>query len=162
METAVQWVRTSWTKRSRGGAEATRRNAAPIAFLLPTRQAPFVHEVTMHEHDGFQPQFSIHHGPPDPDSDTGVLQQEADGLLRVQLAVTPFGMPRRWRRPPAVRLARGQWVRWQVNYRFAGTVTGGGEWTYRLDTLNIAYGPAQPDLFLTPPTHYVNELAPLR
>lgn len=48
----------------------------------------------------------------------------------------------------------------QVNYRFAGT--HGGEWTYRLDTLNVAYGPAPVNLFLGSPMHRVNELASLR
>jgi hypothetical protein len=32
MEAVVQWVRTSWTKRSRGEPGAARRNAAPAAF----------------------------------------------------------------------------------------------------------------------------------
>ncbi|MGH3858572.1 hypothetical protein [Actinokineospora sp.] len=114
----------------------------------------------MHEHDDFQPQSVTHDGLPDSTSDPRVLLQETDGLLRVQLVVTPFGMPRRWRRPPAQRLARGQWLRWQVNYRFANS--HGGEWTYRLDTLNIGYGPTRADLFLGTPTHHVDELAALR
>ncbi|MFJ1560592.1 hypothetical protein [Streptomyces mirabilis] len=97
---------------------------------------------------------------PDSSTDAGVLLREVDGLLRVQLVATPFGMPRRWRRPPAVRLARGEWLRWQINYRFTGS--SGGEWAYRLDTLNIVHGPARPDLFLGTPTRYVNELASLR
>jgi hypothetical protein len=99
----------------------------------------------------------VHPGLPNPDD--GVLLREADGLLRVELVVTPFGMPRRWRRPPAVRLSPGQWLRWQVNYRFASR---DGEWTYRLDTLSICHGPAPADLFLATPTHHVSELAALR
>ncbi|WP_326797038.1 hypothetical protein [Streptomyces sp. NBC_01808] len=114
----------------------------------------------MHEAEDFQPRFVTHEGLPDSTADTGVLLREHEGLLRVELVVTPFGMPRRWRRPPAVRLARGEWLRWQVNYRFAGT--HGDEWTYRLDTLNIAYGPTATDLFLSTPTHSVDELATLR
>lgn len=157
MQAVVQWVRTSWTKQSRGGAGATRRNAAPTAFQLPAVPPPFTHEVLMHEHDGFQPQSTTREGLRDSTSDSAVLLQEAGGLLRVQLTVTPFGKPRRWRRPPAQRLARGEWLRWQVNYRFAGN----DEWTYRLDTLNIAYGPTQADLFLGTPTHHVDELATL-
>ncbi|MFD9408662.1 hypothetical protein ACFWBN_16830 [Streptomyces sp. NPDC059989] len=52
-------------------------------------------------------------------------------------------------------------MRWQVNYRFAGS--HGDAWTYRLDTLNLAYGPAAPtDLFMGDPTHHVCELAALR
>ncbi|NXY94777.1 hypothetical protein HYE82_10305 [Streptomyces sp. BR123] len=160
METVVQWVCTSWTKRSRGGLAASHRNKAPMAFPLPPVAPPFVHSVLMYEADGFRPHFETHEGPPDSGSDTGVLLHEADGLLRVQLTVTPFGMPRRWRRPPAVRLARGEWLRWQVNYRFAGTCSG--DWTYRLDTLNIANGPAPTDLFLGAPTTHVDERAALR
>jgi hypothetical protein len=160
MEVVVQWVRTSWTKRSRGEPVAARRNAAPAAFPLPPVQPPFVHEVLMGEHDGFQPHFTVHEGLPGTVPDCGVLLNEANGLLQVQLAVTPFGMPRRWRRPPAVRIAPGDWLRWQINYRFAGT--HGGEWTYRLDTLNVTYGPAPVNLFLGHPSHRVSELAALR
>ncbi|EFL19591.1 hypothetical protein [Streptomyces sp. C] len=153
--TVVQWVRTSWTKRSRGGPAATLRNRAPTAFPLPPRTPPLVHRVLMHEADGFRPRSETHEGPP-PD----VLLQEHDGLLRVLPTVTPFGMPRRWRRPPAVRLAPGEWVRWQINHRFANPCDG--DWAYRLDTLNIAHGPAPSNLFLGPPPHYVDERAPLR
>lgn len=32
MDAVVQWVCTSWTKKSRGGAEAARRNAAPMLW----------------------------------------------------------------------------------------------------------------------------------
>jgi hypothetical protein len=161
VETTVQWVRTSWTKQSRGGAQATRRNAAPIAFPLPDEPPPYVHEIVMRERDDFQPHSSIQTGLPSNGDDAGVLLREADGLLRVQLTVTPFGMPRRWRRPPAVRLAIGQWVRWQINYRFSSS--WGGDWTYRQDTLNLLNGPAaQADLFLGEPTRYVNELGTLR
>jgi hypothetical protein len=88
------------------------------------------------------------------------LLREANGLLRVQLTVAEFGMPRRRRRPPAVRLARGEWVRWQVNYRFSPCC---GDWTYRLDTLNLFHGSADSrDLFLGVPTYYVSELGSLR
>ncbi|MFF1747797.1 hypothetical protein [Streptomyces mirabilis] len=64
------------------------------------------------------------------------------------------------RRSPAARLAPGEWLRRQVNYRFAGT--HGGDWTYRLDTLNVAHGSATIDLFLGTPTRHVDELAALR
>jgi hypothetical protein len=113
----------------------------------------------MRESDGFEPQATVRTGLPG--GDDPVMLHEADELLRVQLTVTPFGMPRRWRRPPAVRLASGEWVRWQVNYRFSEF--GDGEWSYRLETLNLVYGPADSrDLFLGDPTYYVSELASLR
>ncbi|MEU6602543.1 hypothetical protein [Streptomyces flaveolus] len=52
----------------------------------------------------------------------------------------------------------GAWLRWQINYRFSGYSR---DWTYRLDTLNIAFGPAPTNLFLGTPTHHVDELAAL-
>ncbi|MER5689898.1 hypothetical protein [Streptomyces sp. NPDC002205] len=39
MEITVQWVHTPWTKESRGGEAASRRNAAPIGFALPRTEA---------------------------------------------------------------------------------------------------------------------------
>ena len=159
VDVVVQWVRTSWTKRSRGGTQAARRNVVPTAFPLPIMRTPFVHEVLTDEHDDFQPHSTTHDGLPDSDDDLGVSLREAAGLLRIELVVTPFGMPRRWRRHPAVHLTHGQWLRWQVNYRFTDP---NGEWRYRLDTLNISHGQAPTDQFLGTPTHYVNELAILR
>ena len=83
---------------------------------------------------------------------------EVAGRLRVVVVVTPFGLPRRWRRPPAVWLERGQWVRWQVNHRFSGN----REWRYRLDTLNLLYGPGAVDAFTGSPSRTVDERARLR
>jgi hypothetical protein len=158
VDVVVQWVRTSWTKRSRGGVAATRRNAVPVAFELPTVSAPLVHEVVMCEHDDFQPRSSVSHELPE--ADGGVLVRAEGDRLRVQLMDNPSGMPRRWRRPPAVRLAPGGWLRWQINYRFSGGCCG--EWTYRLDTLNLAYGLVRADVFLGPRTCQVDERAYLR
>jgi hypothetical protein len=45
--------------------------------------------------------------------------------------------------------------------RCTGPVPG-GEWVYRLDTLNVAYGPVAPDAFLSVPARYIKELASLR
>ena len=57
--------------------------------------------------------------------------READGLLTVgPPEAVPGGVPRRDWRPSAVRLTPGQWLRWQINYRFGGCTN----WTYRLDT----------------------------
>jgi hypothetical protein len=159
VDVAVQWVRTSWTKDSRGGPAAARRNAAPVGFVLPARGLPVVHTVAMSEADGFEPHESLVDGEPGSDL---VLLTEVEGRLRVELVVTPFGMPRRWRRVPAVRLLPGEWLRWQVNYRFSWPMTRGGAWTYRLDTLNVAYCPGTVDVFTGVPTRYVDERARLR
>ena len=155
MDVIAQWVRVSWTKRSRGGQAAARRNAVPSGFPLPTIQSPLVHTVMMAERDDFESRESLHYGEPD---QTEVLLREADGRLRVELVITPFGMPRRWRRPPAVWLSQDEWVRWQVNYRFPYE----DGWSYRLDTLNLAYGPVSSDIFTGVPTLHVDERASLR
>ncbi|MFB7620662.1 hypothetical protein [Kitasatospora sp. NPDC056181] len=180
----VQWVRTSWTKRSRGGPAAARRNAAAAGFAVPPQPStPFapsqsvlavppvpsmhpvrpgrpvhlVHVVSMAEADGFAPRERWEVLPP------GALGlREADGRLRVLPPVEPlYGLPPRVRRPPAVRLAPGQWVRWQLNYRFS-SAAGIRDWSYWLDTFNVAYGPAGPGLFLTEPTVLVDERGPVR
>lgn len=157
VEVVAQWVRTSWTKESRGGVAAARRNAVPVAFVLPQVTPPLVQEVLVDEREGFQPRSSVRRGEP---GAADVLLREGDGLLRVAVVAVPFGMPQRRRRPPAVRLKPGEWLRWLINYRFVGS--RGSQWWYRLDTLNLAYGHVMADLFLGKPTHQVDERDRLR
>lgn len=157
MEVAAQWVRTSWTKRSRGGADARRRNAVPVAFPLPDVTLPVTHEITFDERSLFVPRVLVRHGEP---AEAEVELTEADGMLRVFLTATGFGIPNRWRRPPAVRLAAGQWLRWQINYRLAGPCCGEG--TYQQDTLNLAYGKVSANVFQGTPSHHRDERAHLR
>ena len=158
MEITVQWIRTSWTKASRGGEAASHRNAAPIGFALPPAETPTsAHLIRMHERDGFEP-----HDAQEDRTEVDVQLREADGGLRVLPRVRPlFALPPRPRRPPAVRLAPGQWVRWQLNYRFSSAL-GIRHWSYWLDTFNIAYGPVSADVFLSTPTAFVDEQGPLR
>ncbi|MFZ3467636.1 hypothetical protein ACODT3_39225 [Streptomyces sp. 4.24] len=158
MEITVQWIRTSWTKESRGGEAASRRNAAPIGFALPPAgTATSAHVVRMQEDDGFRPRAAQ-----EGRDHVDVRLREADGRLRVFPRVQPlFALPPRPRRPPAVRLAPGQWVRWQLNYRFSSAMGIRG-WSYWLDTFNIAYGPVDTDVFLSTPTVFIDEKGPLR
>lgn len=158
MEISVQWIRTSWTKVSRGGDAASRRNAAPIGFALPPPETTTsAHVIRMHERDGFEP-----YDTQEDRANVDVQLREADGRLRILPRVQPlFALPPRPRRPPAVRLAPGQWVRWQLNYRFSSAL-GIRDWSYWLDTFNIAYGPVDADVFLSTPTVFINEQGPLR
>lgn len=157
VEITVQWIRTSWTKQSRGGEAAARRNAAPVGFAVPSVPPSFSHVVRMHEGDGFEP-----HGVEEDLRKVDVQLREADARLRVLPRVQPlFAIPPRPRRPPAVRLASGQWVRWQLNYRFS-SAAGVRDWSYWLDTFNIAYGSVDADVFLSEPTVHVDEQGPLR
>ncbi|MCX5207642.1 hypothetical protein OG897_40335 [Streptomyces sp. NBC_00237] len=157
MEITVQWIRTSWTKDSRGGEPAARRNAAPVGFALPHAEASSAHVIRMQESDGFVPYDSW-----EDLRKVDVQLREVDGKLRVLPRVQPlFGLPPRPRRPPAVRLVPGQWVRWQLNYRFS-SAAGIRGWSYWLDTFNIAYGPVSADVFLSDPTVFIDEQGPLR
>ncbi|GLZ13014.1 hypothetical protein Acsp04_32490 [Actinomadura sp. NBRC 104425] len=155
MDVTIQLVRVSWTKASRGGPGAARRNACPEAFPLPSVDPPFVHTVHMREEHDFAPHETVTEGPPHRDL---VHVREHDGLLHVELRPCPFGNP--WRQGPRknIRLAPGETLRWKINYRFSGNYG----WSYRQDTLNIAYGHAfPPNIFLTPPTHATDERAHL-
>ncbi|GAA3370212.1 hypothetical protein GCM10020367_15940 [Streptomyces sannanensis] len=111
----------------------------------------------MHERDAFAPRV----GREEP-SRVDVQLREAGGRLRVLPRVQPlFAIPPRPRRPPAVCLVPGQWVRWQLNYRFS-SAAGMRGWSYWLDTFNIAYGPVNADVFLSAPTVVIDEQGPVR
>ncbi|MFJ8923508.1 hypothetical protein ACIREK_29020 [Streptomyces sp. NPDC102415] len=157
MEVTVQWIRTSWTKQSRGGEAATRRNAASVGFRVPPLPPAVAHVVRMHECYDFAPfdgQENLRK--------VGVQLREDGGRLRALPRVQPlFAIPPRPRRPPAVRLVPGQWARWQLNYRFS-SAAGVRGWSYWLDTFNIAYGPVEADAFLSSPTVLVDERGPVR
>ncbi|MEU7019182.1 hypothetical protein ABZ990_00800 [Streptomyces sp. NPDC046203] len=176
MDITVQWVRTFWTKESRGGPAATRRNALPAGFPLPDEvpygspgasgsfspplsspSSGFAHYVEMAERDGFAPRPMVRNL-----DEVGLRLRDEGDRLRVLARVEPLcGVPPRRRRPPAVRLLPGQWVRWQLNYRFSSAV-GLRDWLYWLDTFNIAYGPRDRDVFLTEPTVLIDERGSLR
>lgn len=108
----------------------------------------------MREGQDFVPQFGHRTGLPTADE---VTLRPVNERLRVQLVASAWGMPRRHRRPPAVLLKPGQWLRWHINYRFSGGCQCGEEWSYRLDTLNLAHGPVAVDTFLGEPHHLVDE-----
>nr|MDT0523197.1 hypothetical protein [Streptomyces sp. DSM 41633] len=158
MEITVQWIRTYWTKESRGGEAAARRTAAPTGVVLPpTGTTTSAHVIRMNERDGFRP-FDTQ----EPRKRVDVQLRETDGRLRVFPRVQPlYALPPRPRRPPAVRIAPGQWVRWQLNYRFSSGA-GARDWSYWLDTFNIAYGPVDADVFLSTPTVFIDEQGPVR
>jgi hypothetical protein len=157
MEVVVQRVSTLWTKQSRGGPAAAVRNATPIAFPLPSDLTLGVHAIVMRERDAFRPQMSQADL-----AQAGMPLRVVDGLLRVSPPETSFfGMPRRTRRPPTVRLTPGHWVRWQINYRHVASSSG--QWYYSLHTFNIHFGtPTSHDVFLGEPARSVDERGFLR
>jgi hypothetical protein len=147
VQVAVQWVRTYWTKRSRGAPGAARRNALPEALPLPDAELPFVHEIRMYESENFRPDSSLTSGLPPA---TEVELTEADGVLHVLLVAQ--NRPTAWR-PAAVPLRPRQTLRWQINHR----LTAEWGWYYRLDTLNVAYSTSPSEVFLHPPFRHVDE-----
>jgi hypothetical protein len=159
MDVAVHWVRTYWTRRSRGAPGAIRRSALPEAFPLPDAAPPFVHEVRMSERDDFTPHSTVTNGLP---SSTEVELTEANGLLHVLLVAqhapewASNGLDLAWR-PAAVPLRPRQALRWQINHRFRAE----RGWYYRLDTLNVSYGKSSAEVFLHPPTRRIDERAQL-
>ncbi|MEW2134193.1 hypothetical protein [Streptomyces sp. NPDC005435] len=157
MEITVQWVKVSWTKESRGGEAAALRNAVPVGFAVPELPSRVAHFVHLSERYGFEPRSAER-----PLREVGLSLRNEGDRLRVLARVDPmFGLPPRRRRPPAVRLLPGQWVRWQLNYRFSSAMGMRG-WSYWLDTFNIAYGPVDPDVFLSEPPVFVDERGPVR
>ncbi|MEU8545698.1 hypothetical protein AB0C81_01605 [Streptomyces roseoverticillatus] len=159
MDIAVQWVRVTWTKRSRGAEAATIRNALPAAFTLPDAALlPVVHDVVMPEREGFSARESLRG-----QAEKGVRLREAEGrlLVRPPDISSLRAMPPRRRRPPAIRLAPGEWLRWQLNHR-SSSAAGMADWSYEQKTLNIAYGPHASDVFLGTPTHVIDERGHLR
>ncbi|MBM7478194.1 hypothetical protein ACFP63_04430 [Oerskovia jenensis] len=157
-QATLQVVTTRWTKHSRGGEAATVRNATPVAFRLPAAEMPLVHGVEMREEDDFRPVESIG----DASTEERVRLRVRDGRLTVFTPIPEwYAIPPRPRRPPAVRLAPGEWVRWQLNFRFS-SLFGTQDWSYWQDTVNVAYGPVPRDVFLGPPTYEVDERGSLR
>lgn len=65
-------------------------------------------------------------------------------------------MLRRRQHPPAARLGPGQWARWMINYRYLQR-TSGGQWLYRLETFNVAYGACSADMFIGEPDVFVDQ-----
>ncbi|MFC7534698.1 hypothetical protein [Actinoplanes sp. GCM10030250] len=165
MDVVAQWVSTEWTKLSRGGKAAARRNAAPVGFRLPPLRTGVVHEVVMAERNDFEPVESLGAEPAEREPSLarcGLRLVRADQRVRVELLPARSGGPSSSHRPPGVWLAPGEWLRWQVNYRVSWPLIQGGRWSYRQDTLNIALGPVHPELFFGTPTRHVDERAFLR
>jgi hypothetical protein len=164
VDVVAQWVTTEWTRRSRGGSGAARRIAVPQGFRLPRQRRCVVHEVMITESNDFKPIESIGAEPPEREPSmarSGLRLVRADKGVRVELLLARLG-EKKDRRPQAVWLAPGEWLRWQVNYRMSGPRIDNGRWEYRQDTLNIAVGSADPELFFGEPTRHIDERGFLR
>jgi hypothetical protein len=169
---AIQEINVIWTKRSRGGSAAQRRNAVPeaLALAIPTLPAemPFAlvrEQFIFNEAKDFTQQ----HFPADVEAFPAKKQLKMgcveiilrDGRLDAIYTYTTYcaGAPRRDLHPrTALQLEAGQWGQLMYNGRFSFEE----DWNYRKTVLNIAYGEMfNSDIFFTPPKHVFKDLANL-
>ncbi|MER6561945.1 hypothetical protein ABT300_30265 [Streptomyces sp. NPDC001027] len=80
----VQRVVTYWTKQSRGGGAAARRNAVPEVFPVhaPCPAGVLVHEVDAHERDGFTASHTLRTLDRLADLDTSRAEEPGEGPVR--------------------------------------------------------------------------------
>jgi hypothetical protein len=172
----LQVIRTVWTKASRGGALASRRNAVPDAlpFLaaLPPRhpQGILVHRVEFTEKAG----FSL---PASADSDSveesstrilGVLVERLGSNLHVTLDLDPArgvsGAPPRIAAihggaPPEFSLQTGEWGRVSYNSRYSPDE---GWWYEKVVANTALLEKFDPRVFLrTDPSQELSDMAEL-
>ena len=152
---AIQCIETWWTKASRGGPGAAARAASPSAlrFALPTTTTigsgdVALHRVVLDERSSFEAAAS---------SVVALSLQEALRQLRgvvlhagldaldVQFTWSEYtvGAPSR-RNGPSIRLEPGRWCRVIHNGRMAEE----RQWWYQQTTLNVAFRPSTPTMFL--------------
>jgi len=184
MKIAIQAIQTIWTKDSRGGQGATRRNAVPEAFPLPSPDRRQVaaspsyvfQQIRCIERDDLRPtaqplasdalldtlvidQLSIH--PPD---DTGIVHLNYHPRRPTYLGYArdnsgdyhPGG-------DEALALRTGEWGRIRYNWRHGATVSD-DEWWYDQWVVNVGCFPElRADAILErPPSKIHSRLAYLR
>src|ERR1019366_1341576 len=143
----IQCICTTWTKTSRGGVGATRRNSTPDAYLLPesilhmSDTAFILHKVDSREQNNFQQPGET------------IEQKERSNPFRyncLKLSLTENvlditlewerseGVPRRHAFPhTGFCVQNGQWGRVMYNLRAAWA----GNWVYKKHVLNIGFFP---------------------
>jgi hypothetical protein len=171
---AIQSIQTSWSKKSRGGAQATARNSIPDSLPIPVRelgglaQGLIEHSVSYVESHGFDSPYK---------SDllrervgrvrTGcvLIEPSAAGLKVVfEYDAKLAGMPVRYSPPggkPSTRmdLQLGQWGRVAYNGRFPAE----GGWWYMKYVVNVGlFKEFAHSIFTTgPPSQEVSQMAKL-
>ncbi|MGB8646800.1 MAG: hypothetical protein WCF84_16285 [Anaerolineae bacterium] len=146
----VQNIITTWTKKSRAGADAGERNA--VLEMLPLPSLPEVappdvliyHEAVFAEQEQFIPKHRfrmqelianrwLHY--------RCVHVRWTAAVVEAKFVYTPTcgGAPQRSEYPRVVlHLARGTWGQIRYNGRFT-SMSGDRDWSYRKTVVNIAY-----------------------
>ena len=136
----IQHIITSWTKESRGGQDANRRNAVPIVAKLPvpsTKSKLVVHTLTYKEEDNFLTpidEVSTDQSLPLTLAFINIKQVGPDVLVSVRYNHS-MGAPERNSIRKDIRISPDEWVQILSNGRFGGDI----EWFYRHEAFNIAY-----------------------
>lgn len=143
----IQRVRTVWTARGRGAAQATVRGRLPTAFPIPHSGggAVLVHEILMREAHGYTPSEEVHIHSDLSAVDWLRLRPEPNDAVRVELPPVWASYPISKRVVHVCTLQSGQSARYRANFRLSGYSM---PWTYYDWTVNIAHAPPQDDLFL--------------
>jgi hypothetical protein len=139
----VQQILTSWSKKSRGGEGAVKRNAIPEVAPVPmhcikTERLTLLHQsLSYSEWDGFAPREKIEVNPTlRPVVIGGVTVNDDD-----EVAVASFqynlgcGAPERGWARKTLRIAEGEWGQILYNGRFAPPWEG--PWWYEKMVVNI-------------------------
>jgi hypothetical protein len=170
---AIQEIRTIWSKASRGGAAAARRNAVPEAALFPPAGSPSApaivrqRQVYGEANDFAEP---LESEAVESTSDSISIGCVTIGVSAGRVTVAYEydyrcgGLPPRHSRPGAggrdeLAVEPGRWVRVRYNGRFSGDV-----WWYEKVVVNVGlFERPAPDMFVsTEPAEEISRMAELR
>lgn len=163
----IQHISTVWTKKSRGGHAAGRRNAVPTACTLPTEvfDSPFsLHNAIFPEHSDFRQEDEFKLFSEIQHLENSILKFFTfDDTIKVRFyrdgynAATPSPLPY----VDLFSLRESEWGSFIYNGRYADINTG--NWWYEKNVYNIAIiKHANERLFLTSKPNYKHsELAKL-
>jgi hypothetical protein len=148
----LQHIVTHWTKNSRGGAEATKRNAVPETLPISLTQASEVgllQDVCYREETQFTAKESITPlllEKSYPIGATIISPTNADGaLVKYRWNYWTSGAPERLSNRKDLTLVPGEWCQVVWNGRFTDGDTG--QWWYEKHVVNIAVGSITRQLF---------------
>lgn len=166
----IQRIKTTWTKASRGGENASKRNTVPCASTLPSFSLPtneyLLHDIRYDETNAFRGETQYRNIAHSGSVFLGPLLL----YVRPRQAEAKFvwsahecGAPERVSHP-LFTLKLGEWGRFECNGRFGATSKSGQAWTYQHSLFNVAFVEGfSSDLFTSSePTAKMSQMAMLR
>jgi hypothetical protein len=167
----VQQILTHWSKASRGGKGAVKRNAVPEVACLPLNRVEQRGLTLLHHKLAFyEPNFSR---PKEEISLNPTLLPHVVGCVKIdygkEVAIASFrfgaecgGAPLRGWARKTLYIAEGEWGQILYNGRFANRVSGWW-WWYEKMVVNVGLFSELPEDVFTrcPPTYRVSEMAHL-